>query len=124
MHLENYQFSQPTWPENSDSLFLIKYIRKNLSEQRNKVIKKVFIKMPSCSINSHVVSHVVLPSDVVVEAVRDVVKFSLGKATNKTLCEHFISQGFFFISELTKCINYEPYMSKASYNEVERKSTI
>ena len=53
----------------------------------------------------HVVCHVVLFGDVVVEAMGDVVKLVLRKATDEALVLHLSRQRFLLVSELTKCID-------------------
>ncbi len=58
---------------------------------------------------SHVVGSVVLPGDVVVEAVGNVVKLALWEAAHKALGHHLVGQGVLFITQLTKGVDNQTY---------------
>ena len=57
---------------------------------------------PACS---HVMGRIVLPDNVVVESVRNVVKLALGQAANEALRQHLVGQRVLLVSQLPEGIN-------------------
>ena len=91
-----------TCPENSDSLFLMRYSNINLQSEDSRWGTGMEMEGGA---HSHVVSHAVFPVDMTVKAMRDVIKVALVQATHEALGLHHCRQYLLLVSQFSKPIN-------------------